>query len=171
MDEDYIFCEVSFEHSYSRYTYIADSDDYGIGDLVVVPVSQDNEEKIARIESIKYLPASKAPYPIQKTKHIIRKFDEDTDDFGTPPFVASIDKAVDRVKRITNSMRQGRTAYWIQKTHLFRADEYICSACRAIYGELFSICPSCGAYMKKSKYDPSWVDEMEDMLAFLDDDW
>ena len=48
--------------------------------------------------------------------------------------------------------RKKDTAYWIQKTHLLRADEYECSAC--------------GRNMTKSKYDPTWVDEAE-MLDIL----
>ncbi len=56
-------------------------------------------------------------------------------------------------------MKQDRmkTAHWTQSTHLFRDDEYICS--------------SCGAAMKKTKYDPSRVDEAEGMSALFDDDW
>ena len=63
------------------------------------------------------------------------------------------------------------TAHWIRRTHLFRADEYVCSACGAVCRRLFGDCPSCGASMTKTKYDPSWVDEAEEMSAFLDDDW
>ncbi len=65
-------------------------------------------------------------------------------------------------------MRKGR---WVQKTHLFRADEFICSECRVSYPKPYSVCPSCGTDMKKTKYDPSWVDEAEGMAALLDDDW
>lgn len=57
-------------------------------------------------------------------------------------------------------------AYWTQKTHLFRSDEYICSNCDASFSKPAKICPRCGAVMKKSKYDANWVDEAEmmDML-------
>ena len=64
-----------------------------------------------------------------------------------------------------------KSAHWIQRTHLFRADEYICSACGASYKKPYRECPSCGASMKKAKYDPSWVDETEGLSALLDDDW
>ena len=59
----------------------------------------------------------------------------------------------------------------IQKTHLFRADEYICSRCGASYGKPYKVCPNCQSEMGKSKYDPSWVDEAEGLSALLDDDW
>ncbi len=64
-----------------------------------------------------------------------------------------------------------KSAQWIQRTHLLRADEYICSACGASYKRPYRECPSCGASMKKAKYDPSWVDEAEGLSALLDDDW
>ena len=38
---------------------------------------------------------------------------------------------------------------WIQKTHLFRRDEYICTACRAVCDKPYSLCPVCGAEKTK----------------------
>lgn len=62
-----------------------------------------------------------------------------------------------------------RRAYWIQKTYLFRADEYICSACNYSADEAYLQCPCCDAEMSRSKYDPSWVDEMEMLDSIFDD--
>lgn len=64
-----------------------------------------------------------------------------------------------------------KTAHWIQRTHLFRADEFICSVCKASSSKPYAACPACGTAMKKAKYDPSWVDEAESLSAMLDDDW
>lgn len=64
-----------------------------------------------------------------------------------------------------------KTAHWIQKTHLFRSDEYICSSCGRSCEKPFRTCPACGAAMKKAKYEPSWVDEAEGLSTILDDDW
>lgn len=44
-----------------------------------------------------------------------------------------------------------KTAHWIQKTHLFRPDEFICSACKAACDKPYEVCPSCGEPMKKAK--------------------
>ncbi len=57
-----------------------------------------------------------------------------------------------------------RTAHWIQKTHLLRADEYVCSACGRHFDAPYEECPHCHRVMTGSDYDPSWVDEAE----FLD---
>ena len=66
-------------------------------------------------------------------------------------------------------MKKEETAHWIQRTHLFRADAYVCSFCMASFPEPYEICPSCGKVMKKTKYEPSWVDEMETLSAFFED--
>ncbi len=62
-----------------------------------------------------------------------------------------------------------KRAYWTRKTHLFRRDEYICSVCGCRSDKPYAECPSCGSPMKGSKYDASWVDEMEEIDAILDD--
>ena len=64
-----------------------------------------------------------------------------------------------------------RAAYWIGRTHLFEADEYVCSSCGCLSERPYKVCPNCQKPMKKVKYDASWVDEAEGMSALLDDDW
>ena len=64
-----------------------------------------------------------------------------------------------------------RADLWIQKTHLFRKDEFICSACRAACDKPYQICPVCGTEKTKVSYEASWVDEAEEMSIMLDDDW
>ena len=60
---------------------------------------------------------------------------------------------------------------WIRKTHLFRADEYVCAHCGTRAKMPARNCPNCGAAMGRTKYDPSWVDEAEGLSAVMDDDW
>lgn len=71
---DCIFCNVKFEDGGRTYCYLADSDEYSEGDLVVVPTGADNREAVVRIESIEYHPAEEAPFPLEKTKRILRKY-------------------------------------------------------------------------------------------------
>lgn len=61
--------------------------------------------------------------------------------------------------------------YWIRRTHLFKADEYVCSVCGAVCVKPYKACPSCGTPMHKTKVDPSWVDEAEMMSVLMDEDW
>ncbi len=77
--DDLVFCNVVFHDGGGKYCYLADDDDFDIGDAVVVPVGQDNHEAFVRIESIEYHPAEDAPWPVDKIKHILRRFDADKD--------------------------------------------------------------------------------------------
>ena len=54
-----------------------------------------------------------------------------------------------------------KPAYWIRRTHVFRNDEYVCSVCNAKSDKPYTVCPCCGRPVKGSRYDPSWVGEME----------
>lgn len=64
-----------------------------------------------------------------------------------------------------------KSAYWTQQTHLFLTDKYICSACKTSSNKPYKVCPACSTPMKKTKYNPSWVDEAEILSTILDDDW
>ena len=72
-----IFCDVSFEEGGKTYCYIADTDEFCVGDLVVVPAGADNHKAVVTIEAINYYTEDKAPFPVDKAKHIIGKFDPD----------------------------------------------------------------------------------------------
>lgn len=61
------------------------------------------------------------------------------------------------------------TARWIRHTHVFRRDEYECSACGGQADRPYKTCPHCAAAMGGSEYDPSWVDELEIMDAIFGD--
>ncbi len=62
-----------------------------------------------------------------------------------------------------------KDAHWIRHTHLFRRDAYECFACGCRAEKPWKTCPRCGLPMKGSKYDPSWVDEMEAADAVFHD--
>ena len=62
-----------------------------------------------------------------------------------------------------------KSARWIRRTHLFSRDDYECSACHARADKPYSACPNCHTPMSGSRYDSSWVDEIEMMDAIFDD--
>ena len=64
-----------------------------------------------------------------------------------------------------------RQDLWIQKTHLFSKDEYICTACRAVCDKPYRTCPVCDTEKTKVTYDASWVDEAAEMDILLGEDW
>ena len=67
-------------------------------------------------------------------------------------------------------MKVNKPNYWIRRTHLLRPDEYICSVCKRSFRKAQPVCPACGSKMGGKKYDPTWVDEAEELSALLDDD-
>lgn len=82
LEGDYIFCSVSFDDGYKSYYYITDDESIAEGDLVVVPAGENNREAIVEVVKVEYFSEENAPYPIEKTKHIICKYDdEDFNDF------------------------------------------------------------------------------------------
>lgn len=74
---DYIYCSVEFDGGVSTYYYIADDDAIEVGDYVVVPVGKDNHHSIAEVVKIEYFAEDDVPFPLEKTKHIIRKCTDD----------------------------------------------------------------------------------------------
>ena len=60
---------------------------------------------------------------------------------------------------------------WIQKTHLFSKDEYICTVCRAVCDKPYQVCPACGTEKRSVEYNASWVDEAAEMDILLGEDW
>lgn len=76
---DYIYCSVSFEDGGQTYSYLARDDSYAVGDWVVVPAGRENREALAQIESISYYAAGEAPFPVERTKYILRKYEDGTD--------------------------------------------------------------------------------------------
>lgn len=70
---EYIFVEVSFESSEKTYCYICDDKLIQKYDEVLVPVGQDNIEKIAIVESVDVHTEDDAPYPVEKCKHVIKR--------------------------------------------------------------------------------------------------
>lgn len=74
---DYMYCSVEFENGYKSYYYISDDHSIEDGDVVVVPAGKDNHEAIVVVTKIEYFSAEDAPIPVEKTKHIIRKYDNE----------------------------------------------------------------------------------------------
>ena len=72
-ENEYIYCEIEFENTSKKFSYITDDKSITVGDMVVVPTGVYNFESIAIVRSIKRCTSENAPYPPLKTKKIIRK--------------------------------------------------------------------------------------------------
>jgi predicted amidophosphoribosyltransferase len=63
-----------------------------------------------------------------------------------------------------------KDAHWIRYEHLFRDDDYKCSACGCKTAKPEPFCPRCKTEMKGVKSDPVWVEEMADYDEIFGDD-
>lgn len=62
-----------------------------------------------------------------------------------------------------------KSGYWIHEAKIFSADTYVCSVCGSKFSKMTSSCPKCSSRMKKSRYDPKWIDELEAYDALFED--
>ncbi|MBR4949728.1 MAG: hypothetical protein IKZ25_03015 [Clostridia bacterium] len=69
----YTYCKVAFEDLDRTFYYRTRNPNLKIGDKVIVPFGKDLNAKEGMIVSIKNYKGSEAPYPLEKTKHIIEK--------------------------------------------------------------------------------------------------
>ncbi len=76
-DTVYTFCGVTFPYSLQPYHYRTEDSTIKVGDDVVVPVG--NKEAVGKVVSVGQYLRIAAPYPVDKTKSIIRKNTDDLD--------------------------------------------------------------------------------------------
>lgn len=69
----YTYCGVLLPFSERVFSYRTEDTTIQIGDTVIVPVGRDNEEKEGKVVSIGQYARSGVPYPVEKTKFILRK--------------------------------------------------------------------------------------------------
>ena len=81
-DGDLIYLTVVFAPEGPEYNYIADTDDYEVGDRVIVPVGADEQERVVTVTDVNYYQPEDAPYPPAKTRHVIGPVADDDDDYG-----------------------------------------------------------------------------------------
>ena len=73
----YTFCGVFFPHGQTVYHYLTDDESIAIGDLVVVPVGDNDREVVCEVATVEKHRRKTAPYPVDKAKRIICKYRED----------------------------------------------------------------------------------------------
>lgn len=69
----YTYCTVTFGGT-RTYDYICEIHDISVGDEVIVPVGEEEIEKLAKVTAIKEYRYDEVPYPVSKTKRIIAKY-------------------------------------------------------------------------------------------------
>lgn len=75
-----IYCSVSLDGG-KTYYYTTEDESIEIGDMVIVPVGADNNELTGEVEDIEYFLPENVPFPLERTKTIIRKATVDDIDY------------------------------------------------------------------------------------------
>lgn len=74
--EEYLYCSVSFHPGGKTYYYMTEDENIKVGDYVVVSVGTDGKEAIVRVMAIEAYYEDEVPFPVDATRHIIRKCNE-----------------------------------------------------------------------------------------------
>lgn len=69
----YTYCGVLLPFSNRAFSYRTEDDTIQIGDVVIVPVSADNEEVEGKVVSVGKYARAGVPYSVEKTKFILKK--------------------------------------------------------------------------------------------------
>lgn len=78
-DSEVKYCGCVFSEGGKIYHYRTTDLDICEGDLVIVPVGSDGEEKIVTVETVEFCRWDDTPYPLAKTREIIRRVTDDKD--------------------------------------------------------------------------------------------
>ena len=76
---DLIFCSVEFEEDGKPYCYLTDDDQLKPGDRVIVPAGRNQVETAATIVKVEYAQPEQAPFPLEKTKRVLRKLEKESE--------------------------------------------------------------------------------------------
>lgn len=71
----YRYCQVRFDGISRAYSYLTEDDTIQPGDYVLAPLGQNDYERTGKVERVDVYTAANAPYPPERTKHIICKTD------------------------------------------------------------------------------------------------
>ena len=75
----YTYCGVLLPFSSRPYSFRTEDDKVKIGDTVIVPVGEDKKEMKGKVVSVGQYSRLGVPYPVEKTKMIVRKIEEESE--------------------------------------------------------------------------------------------
>jgi hypothetical protein len=78
MPGDIKYCSIEFAEFGITFYYQTDDDTIGVGDSVVVPFGKNNNERLGVVKVVGYFHPEHVPFPLDRTKKIIKKIDVDT---------------------------------------------------------------------------------------------
>ena len=152
---NYRYVAVSFSPTSNVYYYKASSLLIGAGDVVIVPTTDGNVP--ALVLGANTYSGKEVPYPVRKTKDIIGKADNSV----KKQFLAEYKVAAKSVPHNMRHKGELVRSYWIKKDRLIEKPYHVCGYCKAAFIFAPPACPQCHDEMRKTTYDPVWIDELE----------
>jgi hypothetical protein len=84
------YCGVEFSDGGKLYHYRTSDLRIGEGNSVIVPVGESNYEREAVVKTVEFCRWDNTPYPLEKTKEIIRMADDEYDDITPPALLGEV---------------------------------------------------------------------------------
>ena len=77
--QQYIYCKVRFSSTRFPLSYLTEDESVRAGDFVKVPFGKENEERVGLVVCVIPCTREDAPYPPEKTKHVLGKTERPKD--------------------------------------------------------------------------------------------
>lgn len=84
-------------------------------------------------------------------------------------FCGLLSRLLDKNKKKSGKPSRKRTysgtAYWTEREFMSGERVFVCSHCGLAFDKGYAYCPNCDRKMTRVKYDPAWVDQIEEWDA------
>lgn len=101
--QQYTYCKVRFSNSRFELSYLTEDESVRAGDFVKVPFGRDNEERVGLVMRVIPCTSEDAPYPPEKTKHVLEKT-EQPEDWDVPKKKKTRERAEPQARHIAKEV-------------------------------------------------------------------
>lgn len=152
----YRYVSVSFSPTSQVYLYRTDSCFLRAGDVVIVPTPRG--QMPALVLGAEDYSRREAPYPVSKTARLIEKADRHLRQQFLEEY-KTLTRALPRSRRF----RDLKPSCWIKIDRFWADPCYKCGFCGETFRTAPPACPCCHSDMRRTKYDPAWVDALDEL--------
>lgn len=101
--QQYTYCKVRFSNTRFELSYLTEDESVQTGDFVKVPFGRDNEERVGLVMRVIPCTSEDAPYPPEKTKHVLEKT-EQPEDWAVPKKKKTRERAEPQARHIAKEV-------------------------------------------------------------------
>jgi len=167
MKNKIFYFSVCFSPYTKSYYYRSFDEDIGVGDLVVVPVGDYDQEQMGIVRKVEAFAFHEVPYPLPKTKTVIRK--EDINDY--PDLILYRDMIInydeDYEKGLSEEEPVENTDF-LKSKFLLLCDIGIGDTKKKVWAEIHDGCLLISGQDLKPVIDDAWDDSKDEYFFKLD---